>query len=286
MSNDNHLISPLPIYTHTQPQALQPASPSLDKGTATSVAIIIEASKATTNMDNPSGHGAASTITTAGSPSGAATPWMLFLFSVFSIPLVFLVALSLPLPPAYRRKIRHGILAALNRLTLLRFEYAGAAISLIAIIVIIAFLGLVFSAKDSMNTRQQESQALFLAEKKELRCKRWRSERNFWISVLGCVLWIVLIRIQTLLQDAGPMEEKLLTAQEDRDKAVAELQQKESVIKRLQDAVDADSRQLKDKDETIRVLKQKADDLVELQKKVAKLEIANENLSRESKKTT
>lgn len=220
------------------------------------------------------------------SRGGSSTPWMLFLFSVFTIPMAFLCLLSLPLPPTYRRKIRHGILAALNRLTMLRFEYAGAAISLIAVIVIIAFLGLVFSAQDSINTRKQESQALFFAEKKELRCKRWRAERNFWISVMGCVLWVVLIRIQTLLQDAGPMEEKLLTAQEDRDKAVAELKQKESVIKRLQDAVDTNSRQLKEKDETIGVLKQKENDLVELQKKVAKLEIANENLTRESKKTT
>jgi len=34
------------------------------------------------------------------------------------------------------------------------------------------------------------------------RCRRWRAERNWWISLLGLVMWIILYRFKGLIQDA------------------------------------------------------------------------------------
>lgn len=211
---------------------------------------------------------------------------LMFMYLVFPIPLVFLVLISLPFPAAYRSKIRKGVVDAVNRLAFLKFEAGGASVSLIAIIIIMALLGLGFSLNDSLTARRQESEALFFAEKKELRCKRWRAERNVWLSVLACTLWVVLIRVQTLLQDVGPMEDQLKLAEEERNKAVAEAKQQKAVMTRLQDAVDAASREAKEKDGVILALKAKGEELEKAKAKVAKLEMENESLKRETKKDT
>jgi hypothetical protein len=34
-----------------------------------------------------------------------------------------------------------------------------------------------------------------------IRCKRWRAERNFWISLLGLVLWMVVHRFRALMAE-------------------------------------------------------------------------------------
>ncbi len=208
------------------------------------------------------------------------------MYLVFPIPLAFLVLISLPFPAAYRSKIRKGVVDAVNRLAFLKFEAGGVSVSLIAITIIMALLGLGFSLNDSLTARRQESEALFFAEKKELRCKRWRAERNVWLSVLACTLWVVLIRVQTLLQDVGPMEDQLKLAEEERNKAVAEAKQQKAVLTRLQDAVDAASREAKEKDGVILALKAKGEELEKAKAKVAKLEMENESLKRETKKDT
>ena len=210
----------------------------------------------------------------------------MFMYLVFPIPLAFLVLISLPFPAAYRSKIRKGVVDAVNRLAFLKFEAGGVSVSLIAITIIMALLGLGFSLNDSLTARRQESEALFFAEKKELRCKRWRAERNVWLSVLACTLWVVLIRVQTLLQDVGPMEDQLKLAEEERNKAVAEAKQQKAVLTRLQDAVDAASREAKEKDGVILALKAKGEELEKAKAKVAKLEMENESLKRETKKDT
>jgi len=176
--------------------------------------------------------------------------------------------------------------AALNKISFLRFDYGGASISLIAIIILFAGLGLIFSANDSLNARASENQALFFAEKKELRCKRWRAERNFWLSVLGCVLWLVLLRIQTLLMDVGPLEERLKGVEEERDSLKKEKKEKEGVLERLRAAVEEGGREGKEREGMILALKEKVGELDTLKKKVAKLEIENESLKRGEKKTS
>lgn len=175
---------------------------------------------------------------------------------------------------------------ALNRISFLRFDYGGASISLIAIIILIALLGLIFSANDSLNARRAENQAHFFAEKKELRCKRWRAERNFWLSVLGCVLWVVLLRIQTLLMDVGPLEERLKRAEEERDAAAKESKEKEGVLRRLREAVEHGVREGKEKEGVILTLREKMGEVEGLKKRVVILEEEKEALRKGSKKTS
>ena len=50
-----------------------------------------------------------------------------------------------------------------------------------------------------------------------------------------------------MLNDVGPLEERLLQAEKERDNKRTELTQKDVVIKRMQDALDNDNRQLKEK---------------------------------------
>eukprot|EP01041_Mallomonas_annulata_P002596 gene2596-5075_t len=38
--------------------------------------------------------------------------------------------------------------------------------------------------------------------KDKARCNRWRAERNFWISLLSLILWLVLYRVRALMKEA------------------------------------------------------------------------------------
>ncbi len=46
---------------------------------------------------------------------GGSRPWMFFLYTIFPIPLLFLILLSVPLPAAYRRGVRMGVVNVLDK---------------------------------------------------------------------------------------------------------------------------------------------------------------------------
>ena len=46
---------------------------------------------------------------------------------------------------------------------------------------------------------------------------RWRSERNFWISVLAFVVWLVLNRFRNALKEAQQYRAALKDAERKKD---------------------------------------------------------------------
>ena len=64
----------------------------------------------------------------------------------------------------------------------------------------------------------------FMAIQSEIECgvanlfrNRWRSERNFWISVLAFVVWLVLNRFRSALYEAQKYRTALKDAERKRD---------------------------------------------------------------------
>jgi len=78
-------------------------------------------------MSTPPGYG----IPTAGGGGGSGgsdhhfTPWLFFLYSVFPIPLFFLLLLSLPLPKSLKNKTRRAILWVLERIIFFQVKGGG-----------------------------------------------------------------------------------------------------------------------------------------------------------------
>lgn len=97
---------------------------------------------------------------------------------------------------------------------------------------------------------------------------------------------MLLLRIQTLLMDVGPLEDRLKGVEEERDALKKEKKEKEGVLERLRAAVEEGGREGKEKEGVILALKEKVAEMETLKKKVAKLEIENENLKRGEKKTS
>ena len=136
----------------------------------------------------------------------SAKPWLYFLYCIFPLPMFFLVLLSLPLPSRFRYPIRRTILRILDSLIFLRVGTENHSFSVIFFIIILATTGFLYSINETWNLAQRESQTLLEFEKSAIKGKRWRAERNFWISLLGLVLWIILYRVRGLLKEADELK--------------------------------------------------------------------------------
>lgn len=51
-------------------------------------------------------------------------------------------------------------------------------------------------------TKLDESKNILMDLKEDrLRCQKWRAERNFWISLMSLVLWLVLYRVDKMTKE-------------------------------------------------------------------------------------
>ena len=51
-------------------------------------------------------------------------------------------------------------------------------------------------------TKLEEARGIILDMKEDrLRCQKWRSERNFWLTMMSSVLWLVLYRVHHMAKE-------------------------------------------------------------------------------------
>lgn len=141
--------------------------------------------------------------------------WNYLVYLLFPVPLVCLVLLCLPLPGNIGRFIRKWILKAVDKVL---FTGLVSGFNLYQICVILSSLLFLMSCFETAKaaTRLEESRGVILDLKEDrLRCQKWRAERNFWISMMSSVLWLVLFRVHKMAKELNFLKSEIA----DRDKA-------------------------------------------------------------------
>merc|ERR1712146_452890 len=165
-----------------------------------------------------------------GSRMSSSKPWLYFLYAIFPLPMVFLVLLSLPLPERFRYSVRRILLRFLDSILFLRIGFNDHSMSVIVFIIIVALIGFMLSIQETWNLHALELKKEITWDKDAVKGKRWRAERNFWISLLGLLLWIILYRVRGLLKEADRLNESRTTTNAP-DEEVNMLRKENQVLK-------------------------------------------------------
>mmetsp|Transcript_12444 Transcript_12444/g.17081 ORF Transcript_12444/g.17081 Transcript_12444/m.17081 type:complete len:134 (+) Transcript_12444:61-462(+) len=113
--------------------------------------------------------------------------WAIVVNILFPIPLVFLMILCMPLPTFIRKW-------ASSFMDKFLFVKIGS-ISIYQIATGLSILLFLLSCYETSNSFAKESEKFSFALTDKTVCMRWRNERNFWISFMSLVLWLILYRV-------------------------------------------------------------------------------------------
>ena len=134
-------------------------------------------------------------------------PWSVAVNILFPLPLALILLLSIPLPEFCRSFVRKILLRVVDivfwklPIPILR-GYAS-------IYGICTFLSLVLFGLTSWETLHAQQKSALGEKLLEGKCIRWRYERNFWISFLSCVVWIVLYKMRQLIREVEMSREHI-----------------------------------------------------------------------------
>ena len=141
--------------------------------------------------------------------------WTIAIYILFPVPLISLLLLCLPLPGKIGKMVRKTILKLLDKLL---FTGIFGGFNLYQICITISSILFLISSYDTARaaTKLDESRHILMDLKEDrLRCQKWRSERNFWISLMSLVLWLVLYRVDKMSKELVLLSNEIA----DRDKA-------------------------------------------------------------------
>jgi len=141
--------------------------------------------------------------------------WSIIVYILFPIPLFSLLLLCLPFPGSIGKKLRKGILTVLEKVL---FSRVLGGFSLYQLCLVLSALLFLMSCYETARagTKLEEARGVMLDMKEDrLRCQKWRSERNFWLTMMSSVLWLVLYRVQHMSKEILFLRSEI----EDRDKA-------------------------------------------------------------------
>lgn len=143
--------------------------------------------------------------------------WSIAVDFLFPIPLVFLVLLSLPLPRAWSSMIRKFVIPLVDNV--LFFPLYGT-LNLYAIATGLSSLLFLLTCYDVVRVTEKldlskEIGPLYKlsSSAEKLICSKWRSERNFWISLFSLVLWLILFRTVKLIKELEGVKSALRDVQ-------------------------------------------------------------------------
>eukprot|EP00887_Chlorella_sp_A99_P002823 scaffold6.g2823.t1 len=116
-----------------------------------------------------------------------ATIWRVVAYYCLPVPLILFFLLSLPLP----RNIRRGILILTQRVFDLPLIGVFKLLHVMLFLTLAAFLG---SWRQVVFMRQLHETSVFATPNQEIGAlsKRWRAERNLWMSAFAFSAWIML----------------------------------------------------------------------------------------------
>ena len=139
--------------------------------------------------------------------------WSIAVDFLFPIPLVFLVLLSLPLPRSWSSVIRKYVIALVDKV--LFYPLFGTLnlymiATLLSSILFLLTCWDVIRLSDKLDISKDVASYYKLSPTGEkLLCTKWRSERNFWISLFSLVLWLILYRIVRLTKELESVKSAL-----------------------------------------------------------------------------
>jgi len=125
--------------------------------------------------------------------------WLFLVYFLFPIPFFCLMLLCLPLPD-FLIRLRQMIIIFTSKVL---FSNILGGVNLYRISVLISSLLFLISSYEqtkasSKLSKSQSSVNLDLKEDR-LRGLKWRAERNFWISFMSLVLWLILYRVHAMV---------------------------------------------------------------------------------------
>jgi hypothetical protein len=137
--------------------------------------------------------------------------WGILLYVLFPVPLFVLIMLSIPLPEFCKDAVRGAMLYVTE---IIFMHILPGGFSIFSFAMLLSTCLLVFSTSDVLSHNNRPVNPLNPMEQK---CGRWRSERNFWISVLAFVVWLVLNRFRSALYEAQKYRKALKDAERKQD---------------------------------------------------------------------
>lgn len=125
--------------------------------------------------------------------------WNIAVNLLFPLPLLVLFLLSIPLPTFLSKTgIRSALLKILDAVIFIRIYGDVTVYSFATGLSTILFL---LTTHEVFHAHQKQKAAVHVVEREQLKCVRWRLERNFWISLLSMVLWVILYRVRALIKE-------------------------------------------------------------------------------------
>ena len=135
--------------------------------------------------------------------------WAYIVHFLYPVPLVVLFLFSIPLPQSIRKTVRQIILNVTD--TILFFKIPGCgSITLYILSTFISGCLFAFMCMESFKAWEKENYQRgkgMPVDFERIRCSRWRTERNFWISLLSLMLWIILYRVRALMHEVISISE-------------------------------------------------------------------------------
>ncbi|KAK9867692.1 hypothetical protein WJX84_007779 [Apatococcus fuscideae] len=131
--------------------------------------------------------------------------WKLLVDICLPVPFVLLVLLTLPAPKAFNR----SILTLVDRTLGVRFV---GLFSLLHVMLVVTGVALLATVKATMEVTSERKN--FASDETpnvvaNHLAKKWRGERNFWISFICFVLWCLLARLHQIMVHKAQLEDRL-----------------------------------------------------------------------------
>jgi len=128
----------------------------------------------------------------------------ILLWILLPAPSILLLALCLPpilpLSNETKHKIEKNVLKAIDWICTRHLPVEGFNVPVVTILILISvFLFLIKSQETIALSNISDKMSSY--DKREKRCRKWRAERDFWISILTLVLWIIIYTIRKLIKD-------------------------------------------------------------------------------------
>lgn len=122
--------------------------------------------------------------------------WFIAVHILFPIPFLLLFLLSIPLPSSIRTRVRDAILRFVD--LVLFFPLMGS-ITVYSVLTSISTFLFLLTSWETTNYGRKMREAAAGKDEKNYRALKWRSERNFWISLFSLTLWLLLARVRSLM---------------------------------------------------------------------------------------
>ena len=132
--------------------------------------------------------------------------WSMIVNVLFPIPFTFLLLLCLPLPAMISTPVRNFINGILDRII---FPRVIGGLNLYQILTLFTIFLFVEAVWQSMGANDKLIQAFGTPAEQQMRCLKWRYERNFWIALFSLVSWLILYRVHEITEELDNLKTQI-----------------------------------------------------------------------------